>query len=103
MNFATFSEGALTKQPSSALTDLISKYKNSGNVSHIPNANYGESLGGFFTAGVKSEFKERTLTPRREKPVVPGAPLKKHQMSNKGEIFHININMVVVPTMGRQL
>ena len=81
--FIFFSEGTLTKQPSSALTDLISKYKNSGQAAYT-STNYSESLGEFFTVGVKNQFTERTLTPRKEKPSAPGAPLKKHQMSNKG-------------------
>ena len=87
-----FREGVLTKQPSSALRDVISKYKadnsshRSGSGSRGPAAyeNYTDSLGEFLTLGVKKQFVEKTLTPRKEKPSVPGTPLKKHQISNKG-------------------
>ncbi|XP_067945291.1 uncharacterized protein [Watersipora subatra] len=75
--------GTLTKHPSPSLTDLIAKYKNSGQ-SHGYTSNQGSDvLAGFFTAGVKAAFTERTLTPRKEKPQSPGQPLKKHQISNK--------------------
>lgn len=45
---------------------------------------YSDNLGEFLTLGVKKQFVEKTLTPRKEKPSQPGAPLKKHQISNKG-------------------
>jgi len=83
-----FGEGVLTKQPSSALKDIISKYKSEGSAAYSSGSGsvyetYSDNLGEFLTLGVKKQFVEKTLTPRKEKPSQPGAPLKKHQISNK--------------------
>lgn len=78
----------MTKQPSSALKDLISKYKSEGGPAPVTydRSGYSDNLGEFLTLGVKKQFVEKTMTPRKEKPSEPGTPLKKHQMSNKGMI-----------------
>lgn len=78
------------------MQDLLARYKDSENSVYANAASYMDGLGDFFTAGVKKVVQERTLTPRKEKPLSPGTPMKKHQMSNKSVcqgLLFLSINL----------